>query len=353
MTPTEFPVGFTPTGRLDIIDIHAKAAELHGERYLAFPRHLYASKHSTAGFFPTRLADRLKKDGGVAAYIDVFRQMFPENAGYRHDQLELRNELAPEQKAVEPTNADSHLAFITSGLRACVTGDIRRPGPVYLVDLDGTYKGVARSRQTTIVGYNHEEEVARVLVDIPVSAHPIDSVNLGDVRLGVNQQIAELIVRHGVAKGRLRFELAPSEQHASLTVNEYETLLMRHDLAEVLEHPLRFASEKVRHMWNDPRAVPAKARSYARYDLPNAVNRTLDKLGINVPGIERLIARSLEAPASRFMRMRRQIDLLVSDSTQPGRGALVGGTYQTPILVQWRSAKGATRKVEVALTRFE
>jgi hypothetical protein len=279
--------------------------------------------------------------------------MFPEGAGYRHDQLELRDELAPEQKAVEPTNADSHLAFITSGLRACVTGDVRRPGPVYLVDLDGTYKGVARNRQTTIVGYHHEEEVARVIVDIPVSAHPIDAINLSDTRIGVNQQIAELIARHGVAKGRLRFELAPSEQHASLTVNEYETLLMKHDLAEVLEHPLRFASEKVRHMWNDPRAVPAKARSYARYDLPNTVNRVLDKLGINAPGIERLIARSLEAPASRFMRMRRQIDLLVSDSTQPGRGALVGGTYQTPILVQWRSAKGATRKVEVALTRFE
>ena len=192
-----------------------------------------------------------------------------------------------------------------------------------------------------------------MLVDIPVSAHPIDAINLADTRIGVNQQIAELIARHGVAKGRLRFELAPSEQHASLTVNEYETLLMRHDLAEVLEHPLRFASEKVRHMWNDPRAVPAKARSYARYDLPNTVNRVLDKLGINAPGIERLIARSLEAPASRFMRMRRQIDLLVSDSSEPGRGALVGGTYQTPILVQWRSAKGTTRKVEVALTRFE
>jgi hypothetical protein len=224
---------------------------------------------------------------------------------------------------------------------------------VYLVDLDGTYKGVPRRRQTTIVGYNHEEEVARVMVEIPVSAHPIDAVNLADMRLGVNQQIAELIATHGVAKGRLRLELASGEQHASLTVNEYETLLMRHDLAEVLEHPLRFASEKVRHMWNDPRAVPAKARSYARYDLPNAVNRMLDKLGINAPRVERLIARSLEAPASRFMRMRRQIDLLVSDSSEPGRGALVGGIYQTPILVQWRNAKASTRKVEVALTRFE
>jgi thiamine phosphate synthase YjbQ (UPF0047 family) len=351
--PTEFPLGFTPRGRVDIIDIHARAAELYGEDYLSFPRHLYASKHSTAGFLPTRLADRLQVDGGVSAYIDVFREMFPENAGYRHDQLELRDELTEEQKAVEPTNADSHLAFITSGLRACVTGDNRRPGPVYLVDLDGTYKGVARNRKTTIVGYTAEEEVARVMIEIPVSAHEIDAVNLADIKLGVSWQINDLIQRHGVTKGRLRIELSPGEHHASLTVNEYETLLMRHDLAEVLEHPLRFASEKVRNMWNDPRAVPAKARSYARYDLPNAVNRMLDRLGINAPRVERLIARSLEKPAKRFMRMRRSIDLLVCDSATPGRGALIGGTYQSPILVQWRSARASSRRVEVALTRFE
>jgi hypothetical protein len=135
-------------------------------------------------------------------------------------------------------------------------------------------------------------------------------------------------------------------------VNEYETLLMQHDLAEVLQHPLRFASEKVRHVWNDPRSVPGKARSYAKYDLPHTVNRLLDALGIDAPRVERLVARSLEAPASRFMRMRRSIDLLVSDSTVPGKGAMVEGTYQTPILVQWRSARATTRTLEVSLTRF-
>jgi thiamine phosphate synthase YjbQ (UPF0047 family) len=350
----EFALGFTPKGRFDIIDMYARAAAEHGDAFLGFSRHLYASKHSTAGFLPQRLAARLTdRFGGVAPYINVFRSMFPEGAGYRHDQLELRDELGPEQKKIEPTNADSHLAFITSGLRACVTGDARRPGPVFLVDLDGTYKGVPRKRSTTIVGYNHEEEVARTIMQIPVSAHPIDAVNLRDARLGVSEQVAELIARHGVDKGRVRFELSPSEQHASLTVNEYETLLMRHDLAEVLQHPLRFASEKVRHMWRDPRAVPAKAKSYARYDLPNAVNHLLDSLGIDAPRIERLIARSLEAPATRFMRMRRSIDLLVSDSGKSGRGALVEGTYQSPILIQWRAARASTRKVEVVLTRFE
>ena len=60
----------------------------------------------------------------------------------------------------------------------------------------------------------------------------------------------------------MRLELASGEQYASLTVNEYETLLMQHDLADVLRNPLRFAAEKARHAWNDPRAVPEQgARS--------------------------------------------------------------------------------------------
>ena len=38
---------------------------------------------------------------------------------------------------------------------------------------------------------------------------------------------------------------------------------------------------------------------------------------------------------------------------EAGRGELVEGTYQSPILVQWRSAKTSSRKIEVALTRFD
>ena len=314
---------------------------------------MYASQHSTAGFLSQRLAARLHtRFGGVGPYIDLFRTVFPEGAGYRHDQLEHRHELAPEQKINEPTNADSHLAFITGGLRACVNDDADKPGPVYLVDLDGTFKGVPRRRQTTIVGYDHEERVAKTTLEIPVSSHPIDAINLRGSKLGVYETVNDLIRQHGVTKGRIRLELALSEQHASLTVNEYETLLMQHDLAEVLQHPLKFATEKVKHVWNDPRAVPSKARAYAKYDLPHAVNRLLDALGIEAPMIERLVARSLEAPASRFMRMRRSVDLLVSDSAQPGQGALIEGTYQTPILVQWRAGKTPVRKLEVSLSRF-
>jgi thiamine phosphate synthase YjbQ (UPF0047 family) len=339
---------------LDVVDVRARTTEVHGEALRGFRRHFYASEHSTAGFLSQSLAARLHaRFGGIGPYLDVFRTVFPEGAGYRHDQLELRDELAPEQKAIEPTNADSHLAFMGGGLRACVTDDAQREAPVYFVDFDGVYRDVPRKRTARVVGFNTAEEVARVTIDVPVSGHAIDAVNLRESRIGLFDQVSELIQAHGVTKGRVRLELATSEQFASLTVNEYETLLMKHDLAEVLQNPLRFAAEKVRHAWKDPRAVPAKALGYAQYDMVRALNQLLDALGLKTSRIERLVARSLEAPASRFLRMRRSVDLMVSDARSEGRGELVQGVYQSPILVQWRQARGEVRKVDVALTRFD
>lgn len=353
VSPLELALNITPRARLDIVDVRARTAELHGDALQGFRRHFYASEHSTAGFLPQSLAARLTaRFGSISPYLDVFRTVFPEGAGYRHDQLELRDELAPEQKAVEPTNADSHLAFMGGGLRACVTDDAEREAPVYFVDFDGVYRDVPRKRVARVVGFNQEEVVARATIEVPVSTHPIDAVNLRGTKLGLFAQVDELIQTHGVAKGRVRLELATSEQFASLTVNEYETLLMRHDLAEVLQNPLRFAAEKVRHAWKDPRAVPAKALGYAQYDLVRAMNQLLDKLGLHTSRVERLVARSLEAPASRFLRMRRSVDLMVSDAKSEGRGELVQGLYQSPILVQWRPSAGATRTIDVALTRF-
>lgn len=337
-----------------MVDVRARTAELHGDAVLGFRHAFYASEHSTAGFLPQSLAARLiARFGSVGPYLELFRTVFPEGAGYRHDQLELRSELAPEQKAVEPTNADSHLAFMGGGIRACVVGDTQRPAPIYFVDFDGVYKDVPRRRIARVVGYNTEVEVARTTLEVPVSSHAIDAVNLREARLGLFEQMQSLVAEHGVTKGRVRMALATSEQFASLTVNEYETLLMKHDLAEVLQNPLRFAREKVRHAWNDPRAVPAKARDYAQYDLVLALNQLLDSLGLHSSRIEKLLARSLAMPASRFLRMRRSIDLLVSDATSEGRGALVQGQYQSPILVQWKAARGEVRRIDVALTRFE
>jgi hypothetical protein len=57
-------------------------------------------------------------------------------------------------------------------------------------------------------------------------------------------------------------------------------------------------------------------------------------------------------PAARFLRMKRSVSLLVSDQECQGRGAVVQGCYQSPILVQWHKAAGQQRTVDITLTRF-
>ena len=79
-------------------------------------------------------------------YIDVFRTMFPEGAGYEHDKMDRRTELTEAQKPVEPQNADSHLAFMAGALRTCVTYSNRADEPVCFVDLDGVHAGRPRRR---------------------------------------------------------------------------------------------------------------------------------------------------------------------------------------------------------------
>jgi thiamine phosphate synthase YjbQ (UPF0047 family) len=351
--PIEVALELQPARRLDVFDVRAEVERVHGPGLEPYRRRLYASHHTTAGYLPQSLADRLcRKPEAVDSYLKLLGTVFPERAGYRHDQIELRADVPADQRHREPINADSHLAFIAGGLHACVSYESRRTMPVYFVDLDGTHQGTPRQRRTTIFGYNSEEEVARTTVVVPVSEHPIDAVSLKQPALGLYDQVADLIARHGVTNGRVRFELAADEQHAGLTVNEYETLLMQHDLADVLRNPLGFAAEKARHAWNDPIAVPAKALAYARYDLVRALNQLVDALGLGSSRVERLLARTLEVSASRFIRMRRSVTLPVSDARTPGRGGLLEGTYQVPILVQWRPARQPAREMTVTLARF-
>jgi len=239
-----------------------------------------------------------------------------------------------------------------SALRTCVVYQNRPGEPVSFIDLDGVHAGRARRRFTSVLGYSVEEPVAHLRLTVPVSGHAVDSVNLKNPQLGIYEQCAALVRAHGVTKGRLRITLAPGERHAGLTVNEYETLLMRYDLAEVLKNPLWFAAQKAKHAWDDPRAVPLKTIDYAKYDLVRAVNRLVDALGLAESAIERVLANAMAVPAARFLRMKRSVDLLVSDSRTPGTGAVLEGTYQAPIMVQWRRADRGERLVSATLTRF-
>jgi thiamine phosphate synthase YjbQ (UPF0047 family) len=353
LAPLELTLELQPRSRFDAIDVRDRLAALHGDVLDAYPRCLYCSFHTTAGFLDQGIAWRLsQRRAGVRDYMEPFRTVFPEGAQYRHDDLEQRTELTEAQRRVEPRNADSHLAFMAAGLRSCVTY-VNRPGaPVPFVDLDGVNAGRPRRRQAGVVGYTTEIEVARVKVPVPVSGHPIDSLNLREPTFGLYQQAAELVARYGVTKGRLRVDLAPGERQAGLTVNEYETLLMRHDLREVLRDPLRFMAEKGRHALRDPRAIPTKTLGYATYDLVRAINQLVDALGMKESWLERLLAHAMAVPAERFFRMKRSVNLLVSDRQTPGRGGIVEGTYQSPILVQWGRAPRQTRQLEIVLTRF-
>ncbi len=225
--------------------------------------------------------------------------------------------------------------------------------PVYFVDLDGIYSDTSRQRQTTVIGYTEEELVDKTVVGIPLSRHPVDSVNLKDTRLGLFDQLHELLEHYEIVNGRIDISLAPNERHAGLTVNEYETLLMTHDLAEVLRNPFRFMAEKGRHMLRDPRAIPAKAKNYAEYDLVQVVNEFLDALGLSESLLERIINKVQAVPAARFLGLKRSLSLLVSQQGRDGTGSIVQGNYQSPILVQWKKAQAQTRRLKVAFVRFK
>jgi thiamine phosphate synthase YjbQ (UPF0047 family) len=350
--PIELTLELQPKARFDAIDVRARIAQLYGDVLAAFPRTLFASHHTTAGYLEQGLAARLsQRDDGITNYVEAFRAVFPEGAGYRHDELDARTELSDEQRAVEPRNADSHLTFMAAGLRACVSYHNHHV-PAFFVDLDGVNEGQPRRRFTSIVGYSEESVVARSQIAIPVSDHPIDSINLRDPALGIYDQLNALIRQYDVTKGRLRLDLAAGERQAGITINEYETLLMRHDLVDVLRNPLRFMAEKGRHALGDPRAIPAKTRDYAKYDLVRVLNKIVDALGLHESILERAIAKAMAVPAERLLRMKRSVNLLVSDSKTPGQGAILQGTYQSPILVQWHQAHGRVRHIDVTLARL-
>ncbi len=349
-SPSEHTLELTPEARFAVIDVSRRTGDL----LAPFSKAFYCSYHTTAGYLEQGLCEHLNHDlDAIQAYVRSFQRLFPPNADYRHDQLHLRSELSEEQRRREPRNGDSHLTFIGSGLESCVTYT-HKPGlPVYFIDLDGINGEDHRRRRTTVIGFNREVVAGQTSFEIPVSNHPIDSVNFRDTRLGLYEQMQERLVALGIEKGRIDIRLAPEERHTGLTVNEYETLLMRHDLAEVLRNPVRFMAEKGRNMLLDPRSIPTKAKNYAKYDLVHLVNEFIDAMGLSESFLERIIDKFLRYPASRFLRMKRNVSLLVTDRERPGRGTIVQGTYQSPILVQWHKAEAERRRVIATFVRFE
>ena len=315
-------------------------------------RALYCSFHTTAGYLDQSLSARMHhRQDLLSQFFRAFHALFPQGGEYHHDRMELRSELTDEQKVVEPRNGDSHLTYIGSGMRNCVTYRTRPDAPVYFIELDGMTDAMQRRRTTKIVAYDEERIVSRVAVRIPVSKHPVDSVNLADPRLGLIDAVNAELARHGLQYGRVDLVVDPTERHVGLTVNEYETLLMQNDLADVLRDPLRFARIKARNAFNDPRSIPGKTLNYAKYDVVRMLNSLMEALRLDEGSFERLIAKVMALPAQRFLRSRRVSFLAASDAAQ-GTTTLVRGTYQSPIMVQWQSPERQERRVDIVLSEL-
>jgi thiamine phosphate synthase YjbQ (UPF0047 family) len=350
--PAELHLTLAPQRRFEAIDVTSHIPTdarriLQGHR-----RALYCSLHTTAGYLEQSLSNRIGNDhNGLSKFFGSFHALFPQNAEYQHDRMELRTELTEDQKKVEPRNADSHLTFMGAGVRNCVTYTTQPNSPVYFIELDGECEAMKRSRKTTIVAYDAEREVARTSVAIPVSKHPIDSVNLADPRFGIIEQCNELLARCSLARGRVDLMIEPTEPNAGLTVNEYETLLMTHDLVEVLRNPLHFARIKAHSLLDDPLSIPSKTLSYAKYDVVRLMNSLMEALRLDQSTVERLIGKVMAVPARRFMRSRRVSFLAASDEKNP-TAHIVRGTYQSPILVQWQPAAAQTRKVNISIVEL-
>jgi hypothetical protein len=340
-----------PRARFDVVDLRTRIPIEHRDALASYAHGLYWSAHTTAGFLDRSLATRLGPER-LPTYFEGLRRIFPEGAGYAHDRLERRVDLDAAQRAVEPRNADSHLAFIAGGLRPCVTHPNHPGEAVCFVDLDGVNEGRPRRRVTRVIGFHRETVVGQMRIRVPMSMHPIDSVNLKDPRLGLYDRLSEFVAHAGIGKGRLHIALDPGERHSALTVNEFETLLMQYDLAAVLRDPLRFMAQQYRSALANPRAVPGKALGYAKYDFVRVLNSSLETLGLQGSIVEKVLARTLAVPAARFFRIRRSVHLLVAER-EDGRQGFVEGMYQSPILVQWQRTPGQVRTLDVTLTHLE
>ena len=101
-------------------------------------------------------------------------------------------------------------------------------------------------------------------------------------------------------------------------------------------------------MIDDPLAIPSKTLNYAKYDVPRAINSLIEALHWDHSVFERAMAKLMAVPARRLLRSRR-VTFLASHDDVLGRPTLVRGTYQSPILVQWKSAEGQARTIEITL----
>jgi hypothetical protein len=351
--PVEINLAIRPQHRYELIDVTKRVRDEAGDVLDGFRKTAYCSLHTTAGYLEQGACRHLgRTHKQLDPFIRAVQKIFPHNAGYYHDRMQLRDELSESEKEREPINADSHLTFMSAGLQNCVTYINRPDESVYFIELDGIYKEHVRERRTTVIAYDQAEVVHRDRIAVPVDGgHTIDSFNLKDDRYGLFSELEGWLQRYGVEKGRFDLRLVPEDRHVGLTVNEYETLLMRNDLPQVLRDPLRYVMQRGKKLLRHPGAIPGKTRDYAAYDLIHLYNDLMDSVPVGRSVIDRMLS-VLSSPAKRILRLKRHVSLLVSDSSETGVSPIVQGQYQSPILVQHHPATDGVRYLDVTLRRF-
>ena len=335
-----------------------------------YKRLLFCSLHTTAGFLDPGMAQRVEYcHESVEAVIRSAKKLFPPGAPYWHDLMGLRSELTEEEKLREPHNADSHLVFISMGLRSA-TAYKNIPGqPTFFVDLDGVYNGIQRKRKALVIGYNSSECVHEHVVHVPFPDKSVVSVDLGQHIWGDGPSLESMITQHKIRRGTVVLSLEDSEEYAGMTVNEFEPLLIENDLAGVLDNAIHYMKKEASSIVRDPLSLPKRAKKYLMLDLVQIVNevartvshrtsilhRVIERLEQRIPYLERVMEYVATVSASRWMGLNRSISLPINCDHNENTGRLILGTYQVPILAQWRRPTDVQQKrnMRVKLVRFE
>ena len=354
-SPSEFALELTPRARVDVFDVRAEVSSRYGDALSPYPRALCCSFHTTAGYLDRGVAARLNQGpDGVMPYIDVFRTMFPEGAGYEHDKIERRTELSPAQRPQEPLNADSHLAFMAgrpqdlrgvsesaraSRCRSSISTACMPAGP--------------RTRHTSVIGYSAEEAVA-------TGAHRRSGFGpqcrIGEPEGSASRRLRA--VRRSRASARRGQGAHPPFTGARRAACGPDRQRVRDapDASRPVGSAARSAAvhggkggAHARQSARDSRA----GRSTTRSTISCASSiASLTRWGCGQSRVENVLSRAIAMPASRFLRMKRSVSLLVSDRDAAAKAAIVEGTYQSPILVQWHRGNGRMRVLDVTVTRF-
>ena len=195
--PTEVRLTLAPQRRFEAIDVNTRIAERGGRRaaaaqaravlLVAHDRRLSRAEPVGAAA-PRRGSARRSSSGSFHARLSAGRRVPPRSDGAA-DRADRR---AEGSRAAQRRFAPHLHRRRPAQLRHLRT---RPDAPVYFIDLDGAYKATRRTRTTAVVAYDQERVVLRTPVIIPVSKHPIDSVNLADPRIGLLEQVNELLAQ--------------------------------------------------------------------------------------------------------------------------------------------------------------